>query len=108
VVAEALVSNGIPAVVANLLPVPETSVASFVGAMYAQLLNTGDIDLAVNSARLKLSIELDVPPDATLEWGIPTLYRHIAGSKVFEPLAQVAVSGQPIQPPLVQPPAPQN
>jgi hypothetical protein len=22
---------------------------------------------------------------ATLEWGIPTLYRHIAGSKVFEP-----------------------
>jgi hypothetical protein len=43
VVAEALVSNGIPAVVANLLPVPESSVASFVGAMYAQLLNTGDI-----------------------------------------------------------------
>jgi hypothetical protein len=105
VVAEALVSNGIPAVVANLLPVPETSVASFVGAMYAQLLNTGDIDLAVNSARLKLSIELDIPPDATLEWGIPTLYRHIAGSKVFEPLAQVAVSGQPLP---IQPPAPQN
>jgi len=106
VVAEALVVNGIPAVVANLLPVPETSVASFVGAMYTQLLNTGDIDLAVNSARLKLSVELEVPPDATLEWGIPTLYRHIAGSKVFEPLAQAAAPGQPVQPPVNQPPGP--
>jgi hypothetical protein len=107
VVAEALVSSGIPAVIANLLPVPETSVAAFVGAMYTQLLNTGDIDIAVNNARVKLSIELDIPPDATLEWGIPTLYRHIAGSKVFLPLVQ-AHAGQPpgVPAPAIQPPPP--
>ncbi|HYG10129.1 MAG TPA: CHAT domain-containing protein [Pyrinomonadaceae bacterium] len=96
VVAEALVASGIPAVIANLLPVPDTSVAAFVGAMYTQLLNTGDIDLAVNDARIKLSIELDVSPDATLEWGIPTLYRHIAGSKVFDPLQAAAAQPSPI------------
>ncbi|MDT5294035.1 MAG: hypothetical protein QOJ76_915 [Acidobacteriota bacterium] len=99
VVSEALVSSGIPAVVANQLPVPDSSVAAFVGSMYTQLLNTGDIDLAVNEARVKLSIELAVQQDATLEWGIPTLYRHIAGSKIFEPVVQ--------QPPGVQPPVPQ-
>jgi hypothetical protein len=85
VVAEALVLSGIPAVVANMLPVPDSSVAAFVGELYAQLLITGDIDIAVSKGRLRLSAELDKPPDATLEWGIPTLYRHIAGAKVFVP-----------------------
>jgi CHAT domain-containing protein len=85
VVAEALVLNGIPAVVANLLPVPDASVASFVGPLYTNLLTTGDIDVAVSQGRIKLAIELALPIDATLEWGIPTLYRHIAASKVFLP-----------------------
>lgn len=94
VVSEALVSSGIPAVVANQLPVPESSVAAFVGTMYNQLLLTGDIDLAVSTARVRLAIELAVQQFATLEWGIPTLYRHIAGSKIFEPIIQ-APAAQP-------------
>jgi CHAT domain-containing protein len=85
VVAEALLRAGIPAVVANQLPVPDSSIATFIGPLYAQLLNTGDIDLAVNDGRVKLSIELATPPHATLEWGIPTLYRYIDGQKVFQP-----------------------
>lgn len=85
VVAEALLRAGIPAVVANQLPVPDSSVATFVGPLYAQLLNTGDIDLAVNDGRVKLAIELATAQDATLEWGIPTLYRYIDGSQVFQP-----------------------
>ncbi|HEX7174113.1 MAG TPA: CHAT domain-containing protein [Pyrinomonadaceae bacterium] len=85
VVAEALLASGIPAVVANHLPVPDASVATFVGALYTQLLNTGDIDIAVNEGRLKMAIELAVPQDATLEWGIPTLYRYINGAQVFQP-----------------------
>lgn len=102
VISEALVSSGIPAVVANQLPVPDSSVAAFVGSMYNQLLLTGDIDLAVNTARVKLSIELAVQQAATLEWGIPTLYRHIAGSKIFEPVVMQPAAAQPS---VVQPPA---
>lgn len=83
VVAEALLRSGIPAVVANQLPVPDESVATFVGPLYAQLLNTGDIDLAVNEGRVKLSVTLAAPSLATLEWGIPTLYRYVHGQQVF-------------------------
>jgi CHAT domain len=84
IVAEALLAAGIPAVVANHLPVPDASVATFVGPLYKQLINTGDIDIAVNEGRLKLAGTLDVPPNATLEWGIPTLYRYIDGAQVFQ------------------------
>lgn len=83
IVAEALLRAGIPAVVANQLPVPDESVATFVGALYAQLLTTGDIDMAVNSGRVKLAFDLAKPQDATLEWGIPTLYRYIDAQRVF-------------------------
>jgi CHAT domain-containing protein len=85
VVAEALLAAGVPAVVANHLPVPDASVAFFVGPFYKQLLNTGDIDIAVNEGRVNLAARLDVPQDATLEWGIPTLYRYINGAQVFQP-----------------------
>lgn len=85
VVAEALLAAGIPAVVANHLPVPDASVATFVGPLYKQLLNTGDIDVAVNEGRVTLAGKLAVPQEATLEWGIPTLYRYINGAQVFQP-----------------------
>lgn len=85
VVAEALVLNGIPAVVANQLPVPDASVAAFVGPLYNHLLITGDIDQAVNQGRVKLAVQLAVPVSATLEWGIPTLYRHISSANIFQP-----------------------
>ena len=83
IVAEALLRSGIPAVVANQLPVPDESIATFVGPLYAQLLNTGDIDLAVNEGRVKLSVAFADSSIAPLEWGIPTLYRYIDGQKVF-------------------------
>lgn len=84
VAAEALIRAGIPAVVANQLPIPDASVAVFTGAMYAKLLESGDIDKAVGDGRVRLAIELAAGQDAVLEWGIPTLYRHIAGAEIFE------------------------
>lgn len=100
VVAEALLKEGIPAVVANQLPVPDKSVAAFVGSLYAKLLETGDIDLAVNEGRMRLWRDLIMQQEARLEWGIPTLYRHITGAQVF------TTAGEQPQavPPVVQPP----
>jgi hypothetical protein len=52
-----------------------------------ELLKSGDIDRAVSQARYLLANDpaLAQGTAATLEWGIPTLYRHIAGSEIFKP-----------------------
>lgn len=80
VIAEALVKNGIPAVVANQLPVKNRAMACFVGPLYKELLASGDIDRAVVQGRIALDFEL-----SSFEWGIPTLYRHYAASQLYEP-----------------------
>jgi hypothetical protein len=85
VVAETLVRAGVPAVVANQLPIPDATVATFVEAMYRELLNSGDIDRAVGEGRISLSIDLGGSTDAVLEWGIPTIYRHIAAAQLLKP-----------------------
>ncbi len=87
VTAEALVNSGIPAVVANQFPVPDSTIATFVRPLYTELLKSGDIDRAVNEARILLANDpaLSQGDSATLEWGIPTLHRHIAGAQVLKP-----------------------
>jgi hypothetical protein len=85
VIADALVRSGIPAVIANQFPVPDKTVATFVGAVYTSLLTTGDIDQAVTEGRLQLAIELDGTAGAPLEWGIPTLHRHAGAARLFKP-----------------------
>ena len=104
VVAEALLKENIPAVVANQLPVPDKSVAAFVGRLYATLLETGDIDIAVNEGRLRLWSDLILQQEARLEWGIPTLYRHITGAQVFSIQGQPPLAQPPVALPAVQPP----
>ena len=87
ITAEALVNSGIPAVVANQFAVPDSTVATFVRPLYAELLRTGDIDKAVSEARILLATDpaLSQGGKAPLEWGIPTLYRHVAGAQIFKP-----------------------
>ncbi len=85
VTAATLVKAGIPAVVANQLPVPDATVALFAGALYDHLLQTGDIDRAVNEGRIALAVHLAGARDAVLEWGIPALYRHLHAAQVFKP-----------------------
>ena len=89
VIAQTLVSEGIAAVVANQLPVYDETIAPFVGTMYDQLMRFGDIDKAVSEARMMLAETLNTnnlsaTDDAKPDWGIPTLYRHIAGAKMFK------------------------
>jgi hypothetical protein len=81
VMADGLVRCGIPAVVANQFPVDDGTVAKFVGALYQELLQSGDIDLAVSEGRVTLALELE----SVIDWGIPTLYRHVNSSQVFAP-----------------------
>jgi hypothetical protein len=85
VLAEELVNSGISAVVANQLPVQDDTTATFAGPLYQKLLETGDIDLAVASGRQELFAALDnSSASANLEWGVPTVHRHIAGARIFK------------------------
>ncbi|HKI35513.1 MAG TPA: CHAT domain-containing protein [Gemmataceae bacterium] len=84
VLAAGLVHEGVGAVVANQFAVPILSVAAFVGTLYNQLLETGDIDLAVSAGRLKLwGSPLGDARQANLEWGVPVLYRHFARPDLY-------------------------
>jgi len=81
VMADGLVRCGIPAVVANQFPVENGSIANFVGALYHELLQSGDIDLAVSEGRVALAVEVE----SFIDWGIPTLYRHVDSWRVVAP-----------------------
>lgn len=80
VVAQALVESGVPAVVANQFAVTNSVAATFARGLYQGLLATGDIDEAVSEGRQVLALA----DYTTLEWGIPTLYRHVGAAKIFE------------------------
>jgi hypothetical protein len=86
IIAESLVRSGIPAVVANQLPVPDETAASFVRALYLELVRSGNIDRAVAEGRVTLYGTINVEDDevAALEWGIPTLHRHPNGAQIFK------------------------
>jgi hypothetical protein len=90
VIAKTLVERGIPAVVANQMPVYNDTMAPFVGTLYIQLLDHGDLDLAVHQGRLAIKNvfgddSLAPVQEANLDWGVPTLYRHISAARMFEP-----------------------
>ncbi len=86
-VAGSLIKAGVPAVVANQMYIPNKSIAPFVSAMYGELLQSGDIDRAVNAGRVALLINLGglLGGQAVVEWGIPTLYRLFGASQIFRP-----------------------
>lgn len=79
-IAEMLVHNGIPAAVANQAPAKNKTTAAFAGALYKELLTSGNIDKAMTAGRIALSIELRGDP----EWGIPTLHRLHGAEQLYE------------------------
>jgi hypothetical protein len=85
VIAAALVRSGIPAVVANQMPIPNKTISPFVGELYSKLIKTGDIDLAMIEGRIALYADLAKGLSSGLEWGIPTLYRHHNGAQLYQP-----------------------
>lgn len=82
-IAEKLVQAGVPAVVANQLPISLRSIHTFCGALYTELLKTGNIDRAVNAGRVAMGVEFSSLNVAALEWGVPVLYRRPDCSDLF-------------------------
>jgi len=80
VLSKALIQAGVPAVVANQSKVSIQTVAPFAGALYETLLQTGDVDTAVATARARLAFTSHY---SSTDWAIPVLYRHISAPRIF-------------------------
>lgn len=81
--AERLVQAGIPAVIANQMPMSLRSIATFSTALYSGLLRDGDVDWAVNSGRIAVGVAYANSKSANVEWGVPVLYRRPGCSQLF-------------------------
>lgn len=83
-IAERVVQAGVPAVVANQMPISLRSIHTFCGALYAELLRDGNIDWAVNVGRIAMGVAFDNHTVAAVEWGVPVLYRRPGCSQLFQ------------------------
>ncbi len=82
-IAERLVQAGVPAVVANQMPISLRSIHTFCGSLYGELLKSGNIDWAVNAGRIAMGVAFDRSGVAAVEWGVPVLYRRPGCSQLF-------------------------
>lgn len=82
-IAERLVQAGVPAVVANQMPISLRSIHTFCGALYGELLKSGNVDWAVNAGRIAMGVAFDNLGVAAVEWGVPVLYRRPSCSQLF-------------------------
>lgn len=81
--AEHLVRNVVPAVVANQIVVNNRSIRPFCEALYLELLESGSIDRAVAAGRCQVNSVLADADSAAIEWGIPVLYRRLGAAQIF-------------------------
>lgn len=82
-VAATLVRANIPAVVANQSALPDQTAADFAEVFYSALIRTGDVDRAVGQARNRLATGLAYPGGGGLEWGVPTIHRHMRCARIL-------------------------
>jgi hypothetical protein len=78
--AQNLVKNQIPAVVAMQFPVPDSVAISFARHFYAALARWAPVDQAVSEARRSLVAERRI-----WEWGIPVLYLRCPDGRILAP-----------------------
>jgi tetratricopeptide (TPR) repeat protein len=78
-VAQHLVRQGIPAVIAMREKITDQSAITFAQNFYQAISDGYPIDAALGEARKALFIE-----DNTLEWGIPVLYMRTSDARIFK------------------------
>lgn len=87
-VARRLVLSGVPAVVAMQDTLQYESAQHFTQRLYRRLLHSGEIDKAVNAARLELYHRAGTAENPGTvradEWGIPVLFTRLPAGRLFE------------------------
>ncbi|HJU39008.1 MAG TPA: CHAT domain-containing protein [Tahibacter sp.] len=82
--AEQLVANAVPAVIASQTVIDKRTIATFCEGLYATLLSSGSIDVAVAAGRCEVAAQLGTVQSAAIEWGIPVLYRRLGAAQLFD------------------------
>ncbi|MEI2765108.1 MAG: CHAT domain-containing protein [Dermatophilaceae bacterium] len=98
-VAQSLVRQGLPAVVAMQFEITDTAATCFAQEFYAALADGYPVDAATAQARLAV-----FSTDNDVEWGTPVLYLRARDGRIFQVPAAASPAGPPAGPP--QPPAP--
>ncbi len=79
-VAHGLVKIGVPAVIAMQFNIPDASALIFAKEFYTTLAETHQVDRAVDEARRKLFISLEI---GRIDWGIPVLFMRKDDGVIF-------------------------
>jgi len=100
-VAQRLVQQGIPCVVAMQFEISDDAAIQFSTEFYAGLAAGQPVDRAVALGRLAIYSEV-----SDLEWATPVLYLRAPDARIFAtPVAPVSIIGPPIDPKDLPPPA---
>ena len=84
VIAKTLIRAGVPAVVSYQFPITNNNAALFAETFYRELLKHGDMDRATTRGREMLYLCVPSINGAKIEYGFPTIYRHINSIKFFK------------------------
>ena len=90
-VAQRLVQQGIPCVVAMQFEISDAAAIQFSSAFYAAVAAGQAVDLAVAQGRLAIYSEV-----SDLEWATPVLYLRSPDARIFAPAAQAALIPAPV------------
>jgi len=102
-VAQGLVQQSIPAVVAMQFPVTDQAAIAFSQGFYSALADYSPIDAAVGEARKAMFFAGNA-----VEWGTPVLYLRAANAQIFLPPQAVAPVQTPVAIPVQPAPVPQE
>ncbi|MFT4295460.1 MAG: CHAT domain-containing protein [Micropruina sp.] len=94
-VAQSLVVQGVPAVVAMQFEITDAAATVFSAEFYAAIADGYPIDAALAEARVAVFSD-----DNDVEWGTPVLYLRASDGRIFD----VAGHPQPVSPPVLSPP----
>lgn len=90
-VAQSLIQQELPAVVAMQFEITDEAAITFAGGFYGSLARGNPVDTAVLEARLAIHAA-----DNNVEWGTPTLYLRTPDGQIFDfPAAVVPAETQP-------------
>jgi hypothetical protein len=91
-IAQSIVQQGVPAVVANQFEISDDAAISFAHAFYHALADNSPVDAALTHARVTLYHE-----NREVEWGTPVLYMRSDDGQIFD--VERLVQPKPEQPP---------
>jgi hypothetical protein len=95
--AQGLLKQGVPAVVAMQASITDEAALIFTRYFYRDLIETGAVDTSLTEARLRM-----LGNGHPIEWGTPVLYMRAHSGQLFQPAATPAEEKKPFESPVLE------